>query len=96
MSSTSSAGGRSGEVRYAIGVDIGGTFTDLALVNQSSGKLSVGKVLTDASDVSRGVMRGLHNIFEKTGVAPRDVHVLFMVRLLLRMRCLNAGVRPLL
>ena len=75
MSSTSSAGGRSGEVRYAIGVDIGGTFTDLALVNQSSGKLSVGKVLTDASDVSRGVMRGLHNIFEKTGVAPRDVHV---------------------
>jgi len=75
MSSTSSAGRHLGNISYAIGVDIGGTFTDLALVDQSSGKLSVGKVLTDTGDVSRGVMKGLHKILEETDVAPGDVHV---------------------
>ena len=75
MPSTNSTGRVPGDTSYALGVDIGGTFTDFALVNQSTGKISVDKVLTDTGDVSRGVMTGFHKILEKTGVASDDVHV---------------------
>ena len=40
---------------YRIGVDIGGTFTDLLLIDDQSGKTVVGKVLTTPDDPSRGV-----------------------------------------
>ena len=61
---------------YRVGVDVGGTFTDLALVNRASGRLAVAKVLTDYLDVSRGIMDGLRTILAENGVSPRDVHVL--------------------
>jgi N-methylhydantoinase A len=60
---------------YALGVDIGGTFTDLALMHRRSGKVAVGKVLTDYGDISRGVMTGLDKILADTGVSPGDVRV---------------------
>ena len=66
---------RAGRAGYALGVDIGGTFTDLALVQRRTGELAVGKVLTDYGDVSRGVMDGLRTILAETGVKPADVHV---------------------
>ena len=62
-------------VRTRIGVDIGGTFTDLALVDRDGGRLAIAKVLTDRGDVSRGVMNGLRTILAESGVSPRDVGV---------------------
>jgi N-methylhydantoinase A len=41
--------------RFRVGVDIGGTFTDLVLVDDATGELSVGKVLTTPSDPSHAV-----------------------------------------
>jgi N-methylhydantoinase A len=41
--------------RHRVGVDIGGTFTDLALINDETGRRAVGKVLTTPEDPSEGV-----------------------------------------
>ena len=59
--------------RYRVGVDVGGTFTDLALVDGDGGRLTIAKVLTDSGDVSRGVMTGLRTILAQSGVSPNDV-----------------------
>jgi N-methylhydantoinase A len=46
----------------ALGVDIGGTFTDLALLDRRSGRLSVGKVLTNHQDLAAGVLDGIQTL----------------------------------
>src|SRR5437870_5120910 len=45
--------------RWRAGVDIGGTFTDLLLVDEESGRFRVGKVLTTASEPAAGVRDAL-------------------------------------
>jgi len=45
--------------RWRAGVDIGGTFTDLLLVDDESGRFRVGKVLTTASEPAAGVRAAL-------------------------------------
>ena len=57
---------------YAIGVDIGGTFTDIVAL-ADSGWLAVAKVLTDYEDLARGVMSGIGQILEENGIAPECV-----------------------
>ncbi|MFT7574814.1 MAG: N-methylhydantoinase A, partial [Alphaproteobacteria bacterium] len=44
---------------WRIGVDIGGTFTDVALVEEGSGRIGVAKVPTTPDDFGRGVLDGL-------------------------------------
>jgi N-methylhydantoinase A len=56
-----------------LGVDIGGTFTDLVLVDESTGALRVGKVLTTAKDPAHGVEQGIHALLDESRVAARDV-----------------------
>ena len=41
--------------RFRAGVDIGGTFTDLILLNDESGEITVGKTLTTPGDPSEAV-----------------------------------------
>ena len=57
-----------------LGVDIGGTFTDLVLVDERSGVLRVGKVLTTAKDPAHGVEQGIQGLLDESRVAARDVH----------------------
>ncbi|MBI4512838.1 MAG: hypothetical protein HY702_01905, partial [Gemmatimonadetes bacterium] len=45
-----------------LGVDIGGTFTDLVVVDDATGALSVGKVLTTPKDPAYGVEQGVHGL----------------------------------
>ena len=59
--------------KFRVGVDIGGTFTDLALADRDGGRLAIAKVLTDHGDVSRGVMSGLRTVLAESGVPPGDV-----------------------
>jgi N-methylhydantoinase A len=54
--------------RYRAGADIGGTFTDLIVVDQQSGRFSVGKVLTTPDDPSRAVEDVLTRTLQKAGV----------------------------
>src|SRR2546428_754049 len=42
-----------------LGVDIGGTFTDLVVINEATGTTRVGKILTTSKDPAHGVEQGI-------------------------------------
>ena len=54
---------------YRLGIDIGGTFTDFALVDDQTGALTVHKQLTTPADPSQCVLSGLATLLERTGAA---------------------------
>jgi N-methylhydantoinase A len=54
--------------RYRAGIDIGGTFTDLVLIDDETGKQAVGKILTTPHDPSDAVEEGLRDLLEREGV----------------------------
>jgi N-methylhydantoinase A len=56
-----------------IGVDIGGTFTDFAIYDPSSGGLEIGKVLTSADDPSVAVIDGIAQMLGSRGVDLSEV-----------------------
>src|SRR5262249_2127697 len=58
---------------YRIGVDIGGTFTDFALVDASGSKLSVHKRLTTPHDPSEAVIEGIGALLQRESVAIAEV-----------------------
>src|SRR5204862_5875766 len=58
-------------MRALVGVDVGGTFTDVALVHD--GRLTTAKVPTTVDDQSRGVMEGIRLALERAQIEPRDV-----------------------
>ncbi len=63
--------------RLSIGVDIGGTFTDLVMIDSASGRLYNEKVLTTPQDPSRGVLDGIDRILAANGATADDVrHVI--------------------
>ena len=57
---------------YRIGVDIGGTFTDVVLLG-AEGTLRTKKVLSTPDDYARGVVQGILELLEETGAAPASV-----------------------
>lgn len=52
-------------MEYRLGVDIGGTFTDFAILNASSGRLATHKQLTTPEDPSVGVLAGLDALLSR-------------------------------
>src|SRR5919107_693693 len=54
--------------RHRVGVDIGGTFTDLVLIDDETGRRSVGKVLSTPEDPSEGVETGLVELLGQEGI----------------------------
>jgi N-methylhydantoinase A len=58
---------------HRLGIDVGGTFTDLVLFSEDSGALVVEKVPSVPSDPSEGIMDGIRRILARAGAAPRDV-----------------------
>ena len=57
-----------------LAVDIGGTFTDLAL--EHAGKLTTLKVLTTSSAPEQGVMAGVRSILQTAGIAAADIAII--------------------
>ena len=55
-------------MRARLGVDIGGTFTDLVVIDDATGTARVGKVLTTAKDPAHGVEDGIHALLDEAGV----------------------------
>jgi N-methylhydantoinase A len=53
---------------YRISFDIGGTFTDLVMLDGATGTLSVGKILTTPHDPSEAVARGIRRLLDKQGI----------------------------
>lgn len=60
-----------------IGVDVGGTFTDLVFSDTTAGDLVIHKVSTTPDDPSRGVMQGITELCALASVAPKDVAYVF-------------------
>jgi len=52
---------------YRVGLDIGGTFTDLVLLHEPTGTLQWHKVLTTPRDPADGALRGLRELCERAG-----------------------------
>jgi N-methylhydantoinase A len=61
---------------WRIGVDIGGTFTDVALVDEASGDIGVAKVPTTPGDLAQGVIGALEMAMRRYGVAADEVSLL--------------------
>ena len=55
-----------------LGVDIGGTFTDVVL-SDGAGAMHVGKVLTTPDDPRRAVRRGIEEVLARSGTAPAAI-----------------------
>jgi N-methylhydantoinase A len=64
------------ERRYRVGIDIGGTFTDLVLIDDETGKRGVGKVLTTTEDPSEAVENGLVELLSQEDVAPDELRTI--------------------
>lgn len=56
-----------------VGVDIGGTFTDLVLYDTDAGRLTLHKVLTTPANPADAVLRGVAELLERSDVAAADV-----------------------
>jgi N-methylhydantoinase A len=59
--------------RYRAGVDIGGTFTDLLLLDEDSGDMVIGKVLTTPGDPSVAVIQGLRTLLRERQLDPARI-----------------------
>src|SRR4051794_7288888 len=65
-------GRQTGAGGYRIGIDTGGTFTDV-VVGDASGILSVGKALTTRERISRGLLEGLAVAAQPLGMDVRTL-----------------------
>jgi len=61
---------------FLIGVDIGGTFTDIVAVDQKNGKQFNGKVLTTPQNPSEAVLNGVKEILSKHKIDPKKCRVI--------------------
>lgn len=58
---------------YRLGVDIGGTFTDIALIDEATGQIYTGKVSSTPQDPSGGFMEAVQRLLAKQQIAAQDV-----------------------
>ena len=58
---------------WRVGVDIGGTFTDVALVDDASGAIGVAKVPTTPRNLAEGVLGALASAMQRYGLKPAEV-----------------------
>lgn len=62
---------------YRLGVDVGGTFTDLLLIDEHSGQTYSAKVPSTPADSSIGVLNGVSRLCQQSGIdAARITHVM--------------------
>ena len=62
---------------YTLGVDVGGTFTDIFLVDETDGKIHTAKVPSTPDDSSIGVLNGIERVCQTSGISPNEIeHVM--------------------
>lgn len=64
---------RGSQMGYVIGIDVGGTFTDLLLMDSSTGRQTINKTLTIVEDPSVGVMNGLGGYAEMLDITVNEL-----------------------
>jgi N-methylhydantoinase A/oxoprolinase/acetone carboxylase beta subunit len=58
---------------FSLSIDIGGTFTDIVLLERSSGRIEVNKILTTYPDPSEGVLKGTAELLHQVEVNPERI-----------------------
>jgi N-methylhydantoinase A len=58
--------------RFRVGVDIGGTFTDIVLLD-ADGRIHTKKVSSSVDDYARAIVEGLGEVFRETGLVGHDL-----------------------
>ena len=61
---------------YRLGIDVGGTFTDLLLFNEETGAMTLEKTPSTPADQSIGILNGINKIVELSGLAPSDLDLI--------------------
>ncbi len=61
---------------YRLGVDVGGTFTDLLLFNEETGAMTLEKTPSTPADQSIGILNGIHKIVDAAGLSPQDLDLI--------------------
>ncbi|MCA9858247.1 MAG: hypothetical protein KC438_00925, partial [Thermomicrobiales bacterium] len=54
--------------RFLVGVDIGGTFTDIVLLDRHARRYTVHKLLTSTADASESVVTGVQEILAEANI----------------------------
>lgn len=81
---------------FRIGVDIGGTFTDIVAVNQKNGTQFNGKVLTTPKDPSEAVLSGVKDIIKKNKIDPKNCRIIHGTTLVANALIERKGVKTAL
>ena len=58
---------------WSIGIDIGGTFTDLVAIESKMSRIYELKILTTHSDPMIGVIKGLEELIQSQTINPQDI-----------------------
>ncbi len=59
--------------RYRLGVDVGGTFTDLVLFDETTQELSVHKLPNTPDDRAQSIVTGVSDLLSRQGVTPEEL-----------------------
>ena len=62
---------------YNLGVDVGGTFTDVIVFDEDTHELTIDKVLSTPTNPSEGVLRGIEEATTKAGTSVGELDLLF-------------------
>lgn len=58
---------------WRIGIDIGGTFTDVAMVEEDTGRIAIAKLLTTPHDFGQAVIDGIRQGLDANRIDPAEV-----------------------
>ena len=61
--------------RFRVGIDIGGTFTDIVFLN-SEGRLFTKKVPSSVDNYARAIVEGMAEVFDEASITPKDIREL--------------------
>lgn len=75
ISAMDADGGVAPSRSHSLSIDIGGTFTDFTLHSADGGETRVHKVLTDAEDPTRALIRGTREILRGAGAGASDLNL---------------------
>ena len=62
---------------YNLGVDVGGTFTDVIVFDEASHELTIDKVLSTPANPSEGVLHGIEEATAKADTSVAELDLLF-------------------
>ncbi|MFD0853292.1 hydantoinase/oxoprolinase N-terminal domain-containing protein, partial [Actinomadura adrarensis] len=60
-------------MRYRLGVDVGGTFTDILLIDEDTGRTYRAKTPSTPHDQSIGVLAGMRKAAAEAGISPGEI-----------------------